>query len=99
MPIGIAANGRDELFVADRQARKILKLASDGRVIATYGGQSSKNMGLSHPEAVAVGTDKLFVVDTGNKTVQVSQRGSKELVHVCGTMCKPFYLRTYVHGI
>ena len=75
MPIGITANSKDELFIADRQARRITKLAPDGRVIGSYGGQGKSSSALNHPESVAVTTDRLFVVDTGNNCVQVSVKG------------------------
>ncbi|CAI8053269.1 E3 ubiquitin-protein ligase TRIM71 [Geodia barretti] len=70
MPIGITANSKDELFIADRQACKITKLAPDGRVVGSYGRQGRGSGGLRHPESVAVTTDRLFVVDTGNNCIQ-----------------------------
>ncbi|CAI7990800.1 E3 ubiquitin-protein ligase TRIM71 [Geodia barretti] len=64
------ANSKDELFIADRQACKITKLAPDGRVVGSYGRQGRGSGGLRHPESVAVTTDRLFVVDTGNNCIQ-----------------------------
>ena len=74
MPLGIAAGSRDELYVADRQTRKIQKLSPEGKVMGSFGSQSNKVGGLNHPESIAVATDRLFVVDTGNHCVQVSQK-------------------------
>ena len=90
MPIGITANSKDELFIADRQARKITKLAPDGRVVGSYGGQGRGGGGLSHPESVAVTTDRLFVVDTGNNCIQVSGQGVKLHLKPCASLANSY---------
>ena len=73
MPMGVAANRGDELFVADRQTRKIHQFSAQGKLLASFGAQNNRAGRLSHPEAIAVATDRLFVVDTGNHCVQVSE--------------------------
>ena len=86
MPIGITANSKDELFIADRQACKITKLAPDGRVVGSYGRQGRGSGGLRHPESVAVTTDRLFVVDTGNNCIQVSGHGVNLHLKQCASL-------------
>lgn len=72
MPVGLATNSRDEIFIADCQNHRIQKLSSNGKYLQSLGSQGNKAGSLRHPEAVAVTADRLFVVDTGNHRVQVS---------------------------
>ena len=71
MPIGVASGTRDEIFVADRQNHRVQKLSSEGKFLFGYGGHGNRLGSLSHPEAVAVAGERLFVADTGNHRIQV----------------------------
>lgn len=71
MPVGVTANSRDEIYVADRQNSRVQKLTPEGKYINAYGGAGTKPGNLMHPEGVAIAGDKLFVVDAGNHRIQV----------------------------
>ncbi len=80
-PQGLAVDAADNLYVADRDLNRVIKLSPDGRTlllqIAKTNGQGRPLPGagpgeLSHPFDVAVDTNgDVYVADSGNRRIQV----------------------------
>ncbi|HEX7124285.1 MAG TPA: NHL repeat-containing protein, partial [Thermodesulfobacteriota bacterium] len=70
-PLGVAAAPDGTLLVADTGNHRIVRLAPDGRIVATYGGPGKDPGEFERPSAVAAAPDGTFLVaDTGNHRVQ-----------------------------
>ncbi|HEY8369003.1 MAG TPA: NHL repeat-containing protein, partial [Thermodesulfobacteriota bacterium] len=70
-PLGLAAAPDGTLLVADTGNHRIVRLAPDGRIVATYGGPGDDPGEFERPAAVAAAPDGTFLVaDTGNHRVQ-----------------------------
>lgn len=74
-PLDIYISGDDSIFVADTSNNRVVKLNTDGNVLAEY--SSADGMKFSSPKGVCV-TDEgeVYVADTGNsRIVRLSQTG------------------------
>ena len=80
-PIGVAADGAGNLFIADVENQRIRKVSPDGIIITvagngTYGFSGDAGIAasaqLNHPEGVAVDrSGNVYIADTGNHSVRV----------------------------
>ncbi|MCL4555038.1 MAG: cell wall-binding repeat-containing protein [Actinobacteria bacterium] len=71
-PLGMAVDASGDLFVADAENHRILKLSPTGSVLQAWGSRGSSPGQFQRPEGVAVGLDgRIYVTDTGNNRIQV----------------------------
>ncbi|MBI2787153.1 MAG: hypothetical protein HYX59_00595, partial [Elusimicrobia bacterium] len=72
-PQGLALDSADNLYVADRDLNRVVKLSPDGRgLLLQLGRAGSGNGELRHPFDVAVdGNGDIYVADSGNRRIQV----------------------------
>jgi len=81
-PTGVVVNSSGEIFVTDGHrgpgGHRILKYAKDGKFIKTWGKMGSEPGNFRIPHAIAIDSqDRLFVVDRGNRRVQVFDSDGK----------------------
>ncbi|MFH1690186.1 MAG: FlgD immunoglobulin-like domain containing protein [Candidatus Eisenbacteria bacterium] len=81
-PMGIAADSRGNVFVADTGNHRVVRLLySDGRLefVKSFGSEGSGELGFSGPSQVALGeSGTLYVADTGNdRVVTMTSEGSR----------------------
>jgi hypothetical protein len=70
-PLGMAADGDGNLYVADAGTHKVHKLAADGTVLASWGGRGTGPGQFERPAAVALDSEgNVFVADTANSRIQ-----------------------------
>lgn len=68
LPTGLASDAAGNLYVLDRQAKRVLKYDPRGRHLATYGRAGGGPGELSLPLAIAIGPgDSIWVSDFGNR--------------------------------
>jgi sugar lactone lactonase YvrE len=71
-PGDIARDGSGNLWIADTNNHRIVKMSSDGVQLAAYGSAGSANGKFSFPSAVAIDVaGNIWIADRGNKRVQV----------------------------
>jgi N-acetylneuraminic acid mutarotase/sugar lactone lactonase YvrE len=72
-PQGLALDAADNLYVADRDLNRVVKLSPDGRgLLLQVGKAGSGNGELRHPFDVAVdGNGDIYIADSGNRRIQV----------------------------
>jgi sugar lactone lactonase YvrE len=71
-PVGLTIDANGDVWVADRDANRVVKFNRKGEFVTIIGSGGTGNGQFDHPEGVAVGASgKVFVADTGNKRVQV----------------------------
>jgi DNA-binding beta-propeller fold protein YncE len=72
VPIGVATDGVDRVFVLDGMGATILTLdARTGDLITAFGAVGSQEGQLLYPSAIAFGDERIWVVDQGNARVAV----------------------------
>ncbi len=71
MPQGMAIDDKDNLWVADTSAHKILQFSPQGQLLKALGGMGSEPGRFRTPTGVAVRGDLLYVADNGNGRIQV----------------------------
>jgi len=78
-PSSTAVDSQGNVFVADTGNNRILKLSSDGRLLASWTNSGSSDGPFASPEGVAVDLHgNVFVTDTGNsQTVELSPAGKQ----------------------
>ena len=70
MPMGIALDAYQQLYVADAGNNRIQVIATDGHFVAEFGGFGWREGEFDYPNDLALSLDTLYVVDTGNNRVQ-----------------------------
>jgi sugar lactone lactonase YvrE len=85
-PLGIAADERGNVFVADTGNHRIVRLVyDDGRLrhVGSFGSEGAGEQGFSRPSQVALGeSGTLYVADTGNDRVVISTADGERLGEV-----------------
>jgi DNA-binding beta-propeller fold protein YncE len=70
-PKGLAVDSQGNIYVSDSWNNRILKLDSEGNLIAVYGREGSGDGELSGPTGLVVdAADNLYVSDNGNNRIQ-----------------------------
>ncbi len=87
-PIGIAVDSQGNVYVADakKDEHRVVKFDKNGKVLMTFGKQSSKKGEFNYPNGIAV--DKagdIYVVDSNNSRVQIFNKNGKFLRTFSGT--------------
>jgi sugar lactone lactonase YvrE len=90
-PAGLAASA-DRLFVADSGHHRILECTHHGRVLRQFGMGSADFLdgdaelaAFRHPQAVTLGRESLYVVDTGNHALRRISLGTGHVDTLCGS--------------
>jgi hypothetical protein len=87
-PLGVTANERGHVFVADTGNHRIVHLVyDDGRLehVGSFGTEGAGEHGLSRPSQVALGeSGTLYVADTGNDRVVMASGDGERLGEVTG---------------
>jgi DNA-binding beta-propeller fold protein YncE len=70
-PVGVAVDGAGEVYVADTNNNRIVKLSSSGTVLAEWGSRGMSDGRFRSPVGVAVdAAGTVYVLDGGNNRVQ-----------------------------
>jgi DNA-binding beta-propeller fold protein YncE len=70
-PYGLFITSEDILFVADGRANRILKMTSDGKLLASWGEKGSGPGQFEMPHAIAAGADgAIYVTEINGKRIQ-----------------------------
>jgi sugar lactone lactonase YvrE len=84
-PFGIAFDRSGNLYVGSENRHVVYKLAPDGHLLATWGGEGSEEGRFDTPAAIVVdGQDRLWVVDSHNHRLQLFDTEGKHLRTVGG---------------
>lgn len=67
----LAADSTGNVYVADSDNHRIVKLSPTGAVIGTWGGAGTANGKFNDPHGVAVHSGNVYVADTQNNRIQV----------------------------
>lgn len=69
LPLGIAVDGADQVYVADSKQRRVVVFDPDGKFLRAMGGKNE----LERPVGIAVddARDRIYVVDTGGHRIVV----------------------------
>ena len=70
MPMGLALDAYQQLYVADAGNNRIQVVDTDGFFITEYGSYGWRDGEFDFPNDVALNLDTLFVADTGNDRIQ-----------------------------
>jgi sugar lactone lactonase YvrE/N-acetylneuraminic acid mutarotase len=72
-PQGLALDASDQLYVADRDLNRVVKLSADGQALLLKLGKAGSGLGeLKRPFDVAVdGNGDVYVADSGNRRISV----------------------------
>ena len=94
-PVGLAEDGKGNLYVAARKQNRILKISAD-REVTVFAGNGRRTFsgdggpatlaGLSLPMGVAVdSTGRLFIADTGNNRIRRVEAKDNTITTVAGS--------------
>ena len=71
-PSGVAVDSAGNMYIADTNNHRIVKMNSSGTVVAAWGSKGSGQGQFKYPQGVAVApTGEVFVCDTANNRIQV----------------------------
>ena len=73
-PAGIDIDAHGMIFVADQGNHRVQSFRSTGEPLEIYGQHGSEVGEFCYPEGVAVGAERFYVLDSGNRRVQALQR-------------------------
>ena len=69
-PIGIDIDSSGNIYIADTNNNRIVKIDPVGNVIATWGGLGTENGKFNSPIGIAIDDGIVYVADTGNNRIQ-----------------------------
>lgn len=82
-PRGVVVDGENHLWVVDGRGDRVLKLSSTGDKMLEIGGFGWSQQQVKNPTQIGVDIDgKVYVVDRGNKRVQVFDRFGAHLLSI-----------------
>ncbi|MBI5055712.1 MAG: SMP-30/gluconolactonase/LRE family protein, partial [Nitrospirae bacterium] len=71
-PQGLAVDSNGYVYVADKNHNRIMKLAPDGQLVASWGRFGTGNGEFSNPQGITVDSSgNVYVVDTDNNRIQM----------------------------
>lgn len=85
-PLGVVVDSQDNLYVSDPLQHMILKLDSNGRLLATIAGKAGNTDGVDNPTFMALdeGRRRLYAVDSHRHQVLVIDLDTLQIKHAVG---------------
>ena len=81
-PSGINSDTFGNVYVSDNIANNVNVFDSEGKLLYKFGTSGSNDGQFNRPGGIAVDNDKIYVVDTGNKRIQIFDLKGKYLATV-----------------